>query len=393
MRRFCGILLLSVLPLLHLSAQIAPKPIDKKATKQVVGLYNYLRNDVWGKKVLSGCQARWDYNTTDADEVSKRTGQYPAVNIFDFQHFRLEHVNYLADTAKDWYQSGGIVGFIWHWSVPVDTLMTDSKGYSFYTPSAAKTPQSGTTFSPRRALQQGTPENAVLMRDLKRITSLLLHYQKQGIPIIWRPFHEAAGNTNRGGNAWFWWGSDGASTFKQLYLFMQRYLMSHGVHNLIYVWTSELDDDDWYPGDQFVDIVARDQYHISTNHGSYKEQFDLLSRKYPHKMLALAECDCLPSAEAMMRDGAKWLYVAPWTGPFLFGSNNTPDFWKQFLGSELVVSKSETPYASKAKARVQQVRIQSALKGKKFDGIGAVNGGGATSVLLKDYPSPSALRF
>ena len=114
MRRFCGILLLSVLPLLHLSAQIAPKPIDKKATKQVVGLYNYLRNDVWGKKVLSGCQARWDYNTTDADEVSKRTGQYPAVNIFDFQHFRLEHVNYLADTAKDWYQSGGIVGFIWH---------------------------------------------------------------------------------------------------------------------------------------------------------------------------------------------------------------------------------------------------------------------------------------
>lgn len=388
MRRFCGILLLSVLPLLHLSAQIAPKPIDKKATKQVVGLYNYLRNDVWGKKVLSGCQARWDYNTTDADEVSKRTGQYPAVNIFDFQHFRLERVNYLADTAKDWYQSGGIVGFIWHWSVPVDTLMTDSKGYSFYTPSAAKTPQSGTTFSPRRALQQGTPENAVLMRDLKRITSLLLHYQKQGIPIIWRPFHEAAGNTNRGGNAWFWWGSDGASTFKQLYLFMQRYLMSHGVHNLIYVWTSELDDDDWYPGDQFVDIVARDQYHISTNHGSYKEQFDLLSRKYPHKMLALAECDCLPSAEAMMRDGAKWLYVAPWTGPFLFGSNNTPDFWKQFLGSELVVSKSETPYASKAKARVQQVRIQSALKGKKFDGIGAVNGGGATSVLLKDYPEP-----
>ena len=105
-------------------------------------------------------------------------------------------------------------------------------------------------------------------------------------------------------------------------------------------------------------------------------------------VLPLAECDCLPSAEAMMRDGAKWLYVAPWTGPFLFGSNNTPDFWKQFLGSELVVSKSETPYASKAKARVQQVRIQSALKGKKFDGIGAVNGGGATSVLLKDYPEP-----
>ena len=204
MKRICGIILLGVMPLLCLSEPISPKPIDKKATKEVVRLYNYLRNDVWGKRVLSGCQARWDYNTTDADEVSKNTGKYPAINIFDFQHFKMEHINYMSDTARDWYQSGGIVGFIWHWSVPVDTQMTDSKGDSFYTPSAAKTPQAGTTFSPRKALQRGTAENAVLMRDLKCITDLLLYYQKQGIPIIWRPFHEAAGNSNRGGTAWFW---------------------------------------------------------------------------------------------------------------------------------------------------------------------------------------------
>ena len=388
MKRICGIILLGVMPLLCLSEPISPKPIDKKATKEVVRLYNYLRNDVWGKRVLSGCQARWDYNTTDADEVSKNTGKYPAINIFDFQHFKMEHINYMSDTARDWYQSGGIVGFIWHWSVPVDTQMTDSKGDSFYTPSAAKTPQAGTTFSPRKALQRGTAENAVLMRDLKCITDLLLYYQKQGIPIIWRPFHEAAGNSNRGGTAWFWWGSDGAETFKQLYLFMQSYLMSKGVHNLIYVWTSELDDDDWYPGDKYVDIVARDQYHVSTNHGSYKEQYDLLSRKYPHKMLALAECDCLPSADAMMQDGAKWLYVAPWTGPFLFGSNNTPDFWKNFLHSDEIITRDETPHALSKKKNPQHVRIQSALGGKQFDGIGAVNGGGATSVLLKDYPEP-----
>ena len=37
-------------------------------------------------------------------------------------------------------------------------------------------------------------------------------------------------------------------------------------------------------------------------------------------------------------------------------------------------------------AQVQEIRVGSDLAGKRFDGIGAVNGGGATSVLLKDYP-------
>jgi galactosylceramidase len=36
----------------------------------------------------------------------------------------------------------------------------------------------------------------------------------------------------------------------------------------------------------------------------------------------------------------------------------------------------------------QTIELNGAAGGKKFDGIGAVSGGGATSVLLKDYPEP-----
>ena len=42
--------------------------------------------------------------------------------------------------------------------------------------------------------------------------------------------------------------------------------------------------------------------------------------------------------------------------------------------------------SSQTKVKTQEIRIDNALAGKRFDGIGAVNGGGATSVLLKDYP-------
>ena len=44
--------------------------------------------------------------------------------------------------------------------------------------------------------------------------------------------------------------------------------------------------------------------------------------------------------------------------------------------------------AMTAAADTQSVRITNLQQGKRFDGIGAVNGGGATSVLLKDYPEP-----
>ncbi|HEX6624967.1 MAG TPA: hypothetical protein VF064_14755, partial [Pyrinomonadaceae bacterium] len=41
-----------------------------------------------------------------------------------------------------------------------------------------------------------------------------------------------------------------------------------------------------------------------------------------------------------------------------------------------------------ATATAQVVELRGDAGGKRFDGIGVVNGGGATSVLLKDYPEP-----
>ena len=333
--------LLLLLLALAMQAQIQEQPIDREATGPARQLYRYLRDKVWGKQVLSGCQARWDYNTTDADGIYERAGKYPAINIFDFQHFRQRNLNYMGPTAKAWHDAGGIVGFIWHWSVPVSADLSPKDGFAFYTPSGAEGRRPGTLFSARKAVQEGTPEQRVINENLDTIVRYLLHYQQQGIPILWRPFHEAAGNTNRGGKAWFWWGNDGAEAFKQLYLYTQRYLMERGVHNLIYIWTSELDDDDWYPGDAYVDIVARDQYHAPSQHGSFKQQYDILRRKYPTKMLALAECDCVPSAQAMESDDARWLFVAPWTVPFVFSQQNDDAFWRQFLHEELILTRDE----------------------------------------------------
>ena len=66
--------LLFLLPLLFgmqeaKAAEIDASPCDAQATAQTKALYRYLRDEVWGKKVLSGCQALWDYNTTEAEKI------------------------------------------------------------------------------------------------------------------------------------------------------------------------------------------------------------------------------------------------------------------------------------------------------------------------------------
>ncbi len=49
--------LLLLLLALAMQAQIQEQPIDREATGPTRQLYRYLRDKVWGKQVLSGCQA------------------------------------------------------------------------------------------------------------------------------------------------------------------------------------------------------------------------------------------------------------------------------------------------------------------------------------------------
>ena len=73
--------------------------------------------------------------------------------------------------------------------------------------------------------------------------------------LLWRPLHEASGK-------WFWWGAKGAAPCKALWnLMYDRMVNHHGLTNLIWVWNSDGADYEWYPGDDKVDILARDFYY------------------------------------------------------------------------------------------------------------------------------------
>ena len=115
-----------------MQAQIDAEPADKQANDATRELYRYLRDDVWGKRVLSGCQAEWNYNINDAQRIKDASGKYPKVNVFDFQHFDQSWINYRANTAKQWHDAGGIVAFMWHIHMPTNAFAeqkTDWEGF------------------------------------------------------------------------------------------------------------------------------------------------------------------------------------------------------------------------------------------------------------------------
>lgn len=328
-------------------------PVNTDATPQARRLYELLR-DNFGSRVISGAVAQGCHDIINANILKSMTGKYPAINCFDFmEHYQSAPVNpqgwsrsnYEDITVdRNWATNGGIVSYQWHWHVPMTAADVDNYNrYAFYCNGAGS---STTEFLPANALKEGTWEHAVLDRDIDAIASYLLNLQNAGIPVLWRPLHEAAGNTNTysGGKAWFWWGNSGPEVFKRLWVYLYDRLKAKGVNNLIWVWTSCGNDPDWYPGDRYVDVIGLDYYESDPDkyHASLADRMGVLTSMSNHKVLALSEAGALPSMEAIVKGGDIWSYMIPWNGEYTTDPGiNSPAFFKDFFNDDRVITRDK----------------------------------------------------
>ena len=315
-------------------------PVEQDIDRQLVTenpilnaskLYDFLLS-VYGKKTISGAIAKVDWNTDEADWIAKWTGKYPAMAVFDYIHLQSSPSNWIdygdISPVLRHFEKGGIIGACWHWNVPA------KEGSSDYTctPGDGSKNSDGnwtTTFSAARAMQEGTWENTVVKADLEKIADYLLLLQERNIPVIWRPLHEAAGNTYTQwhSGAWFWWGRDGAESYVRLWRYMFDFFKGKGLRNLIWVWTTQTsgaDDCDWdfYPGDEYVDIVGKDIYN-NTDSRDISSQFKTVCGLSPRKMVALSENGGVADMAAQWAAGAKWLFFMPW---YDYGNNYSKDY-------------------------------------------------------------------
>jgi mannan endo-1,4-beta-mannosidase len=332
--------------------QINHDPVNPKATPETRQLYHKLLS-LYGEKALSGVVCNIDWNYREAENVHKWTGKWPVINVFDFINIHASKdvnpkgwLDYSDMTPVfQWHEKGGVVGCMWHWQVKANngTNLTCSPG--------AKPGE--TSFDPSKVYVEGTAENKQAIHDVDQVAGYLKTMQKKGIAVIWRPFHEASGNTYEyeGGGAWFWWGAKGPEVYKKLWRFLYDRLVNyHGLNNLLWVWNSQMGDKDWYPGDDVVDIVGRDNY-AALMYPLMKE-FRQLTAEYPTKMITLAECGNGDEVHISLwskiwKQGSRWSWFMPWYDAAYNEGNSDehqfagPEWWKDAWDSGTVIDLEE----------------------------------------------------
>lgn len=183
-----------------------------------------------------------------------------------------------------------------------------------------------------------TPGTALHTKWLAEVDTIAV-YLKQlcdaGIPVLWRPYHEMNG-------VWFWWcNQPGPRGYQQLWIQLyERLAVHHGLNNLLWVWNAHAPRDrkndeaypypDFYPGANYVDILATDIYRRDFQQSHYDDLVSLAAGK----PVALAEVGELPPDEVL--DRQPWAWVMPWGHlAFLF---NTQAEIKAFYHRSDVIS-------------------------------------------------------
>lgn len=361
----------AVLPELN----IAPELTDPKATKETQGLMNYLC-DMYGNHMLSGQQEIYGNGHTEDQPggysgeyllgyesefewIKDNFGAYPAIRGFDMMNYNPIYGWDDGTTERiiEWgTERNGIPTVCWHINLPVNFTSYEVGELVDWSEASYKPNKS---FSVANASVEGTKEYEYTMLTIDCLAQELLKVQDAGVPILFRPYHEAEGNP---GDAWFWWGQDGPEAYKNLWKLLYTTLTEkYDLHNLIWIYNSYTyaSSPEWYPGDEWVDIVGYDKYNCVYNRndglsncpnedaisGTFYDLVDLTNNK---KLVAMTENDTVPSLKNMEVEKANWLWFCIWydngSDNFLTGEDkNNYDTLKEIYTSDYCITLDELP--------------------------------------------------
>ncbi|MCU0780679.1 MAG: hypothetical protein MUF04_06200 [Akkermansiaceae bacterium] len=218
---------------------------------------------------------------------------------------------------------GHLISLMWHWNAPSGLVDNDKFPWwrGFFT--------DGTTFDVAAALDDpASPGHALLLRDIDAIAVPLRKFADAGIPVLWRPLHEADG-------AWFWWGAKGPDAFKKLWrMLFERLTRHHGLHHLL--WVVTIENPEWYPGDDVVDFVCVDIYPESRD-DTLVVRWQALREFYDgRKPLALGEYPGVPDIPRMRRLGVHWAWFCSWQGEHGPRLTPLPEIRRIYQSAEVV---------------------------------------------------------
>ena len=325
-------------------------------------------------KALSDVELKFDYGKYSG-------GRRTVINYSDLaaiagtwhspEYYAANRASLTAAIKKQWREFGGIVVFSWHMDHPYCTNGFPKASYRFKS--------SGENRNVIRQILDGTGGpcgTGCIDGNSKRkpfanprewykaslgdvaafFDGLADDETGRRIPVIMRYPHEMDG-------AWFWWGRTWCSPqeFRAFCRETADCLRKKCPGQILFAYTpggkmwkdfgAEGDTENTflacYPGDAYVDIVARDLYGstASANATEFKE----IQATYPTKMVTLGECGTDSGAKppkafatipSVWSAGAKWSWFMPWYG------SNMPDtsWWSAAFSNSNVITRSDVKY-------------------------------------------------
>ncbi len=280
-------------------------PVTPNASPEARALLHYLYT-ISGHHTMTGQHnyaAQQEVSTAAAKRI---TGKTPAVYGTDwgFSKEGDKDSAYVrpatVEELKKQYANGSIITLTWH-----EVRPTDDEPVTFRQSVQGKL----TNAQFNDVLTPGTDLNLRWCNQVDQIAIYLQQLQAAHIPILIRPYHEMNGN-------WFWWGGRrGEYGTKALYRqFWDRMVNRHKLTNLIWVWNVDqpiLPDRqfvDYFPGQQYVDVLSLDDYSI------FQQRFyDELNALSDGKVLAIGETANPPEISIYQRQ-PKWTWYMIWSG-------------------------------------------------------------------------------
>ncbi len=238
------------------SKPASPAPVDSSVSAEARNLLRNLHRIGWDPdKIMFGQEFPLSFRSTlpnpdtdlDQSDCKDVVGDHPGVHGSDFHYMinkPLQRPIHIA-AARQAYEAGAVVTFDFHW-------LGKYGGSHNYHPEDAKILDHVVRNDDSRGDVTWFYQHLDLVLEIVN--------NDLQFPIVFRPLHENNGN-------WFWWGSKlegGPETYKRAYQLLVEYMSSRTEH-LLYSWSPDKSLAlEYYPGNEYVDVIGMDVYGAGT---------------------------------------------------------------------------------------------------------------------------------
>lgn len=284
-------------------------PVNPKASEEAKAVLQFLYK-IKGEKIISGMHNELSSNQW-TELIIEKTGVRPGLWGSDFRYG--EHVQYrqqmIDEAIRQWKEESVLVTLMYHATRPMDPIDGIWKDGN----SSEGVQGDLTAEQWEQLVTPGTEIHKQWLEHIDVVAEYLKQLRDANVPVFWRPYHEMNGG-------WFWWGKQkGKNGYVKLWKMMfDRYVNHHNLNNLIWVWNPNApnkyadDYEFYYPGDQYVDVLATDIYNKD-----YKQLYhDELLELAKGKPIAIGETGPMIRVDSLMKAQSQYVWFMGWRDLF-----------------------------------------------------------------------------